>query len=138
VSATTLDSRELDLAAAKELLARLERYAATHRPAPRLVPAAGPALAAPALAPASVDVAAPRRWVRPTSVDLFPYDLVGVIAGCAATITAYISLGRPVALAVTAGLAVAGESARRLRWLPSLGVNLLVGTLAGVILVFTA
>jgi len=54
------------------------------------------------------------------------------------TIMAYISFGRPVAIALTAALAAFGEAARRLRWFPSVGVNVIIGTLAGVLFVITA
>ena len=53
-------------------------------------------------------------------------------------IMAYISFGRPVAVAATVVIAAAGEWMRRFRWFPSVGVKLLIGTLAGLLLVFTA
>jgi hypothetical protein len=169
VSAPMLDSPEFDLAAAKDILARLERYAASVRTTrdPRSVPANAPPkhpMAAPTaprddLLPVSVpwayprrpDVAtpafpqtdwqtspAPRKRIDPATADLFPYDLAGSIVACALTIMAYISFGRPVAIGVTVALAVAGEGMRRFRWFPSLGVKLLLGTVVGLALVFTA
>jgi hypothetical protein len=79
-----------------------------------------------------------RRRIDPATVDLFPYDLAASIVACALTIMAYISFGRPVAVGVTVVLAVVGECMRRFRWFPSIGVKILIGTLAGIVLVFTA
>jgi hypothetical protein len=46
-----------------------------------------------------------------------------------------IAFAVPVALLFAATLAVSGEWARRNRWFPSAALNLLIGTLVGVILV---
>jgi hypothetical protein len=162
-----LDSGDFDLAAAKDILARLERYAASVRatrpggPVPPAAPAAAPpkhpmaATAAPPddLLPASVPWAFPRqpetapapwpperqrRRIDPATVDLFPYDLAASIVACALTIMANISFGRPFALGVAIALAVGGECMRRFRWFPSLGVKLMIGTVVGLALVLTA
>jgi hypothetical protein len=170
VPAPTLRSQEIDLAAAKDILARLERYAASVRTAPRdpLSPPAAPAPKHPMAVPTApprddiLPVAVPWAYARrpdvrttevpqadshtvetprridPATVDLFPYDLAASIVACALTIMAYISFGRPVAVGVTVVLAVAGECMRRFRWFPSIGVKILIGTLAGLVLVFTA
>jgi hypothetical protein len=171
VSAPMLRSQEIDLAAAKDILARLERYAASVRTAPRdPLPTPGAPvpkhpMAAPTAAPrddilpvavpwayarrpdvrttevpqTESQVAAPRRRrINPATADLFPYDLGASIVACALTIMAYISFGRPVAVGVTVVLAIAGECMRRFRWFPSIGVKILIGTLAGLVLVFTA
>lgn len=165
VSAPILDA-EIDLASAKEILARLERYAASVRSVPREPPAA-PAPKHPMAARATppddlLPVASPwpykqsdvrktglpktetqvsrdqKKRIDPAAVDLFPYDLAASIMTCALTITAYISYGRPVAVGVTIAIAAAGESMRRFRWFPSIGVKFLIGTLCGLVLVFTA
>jgi hypothetical protein len=170
VSAPILDSREIDLAAAKDILARLERYAASVRAAPRdsvSAPATAPpkhpmaTTTAPrvdslpakvpwkqygqptvqplAFPPADTHIPRRRRTrINPATADLFPYDLAASIVACAATIIAYISFGRPVAVGATIALAVAGEWMRRARWFPSIGGKLLIGTVVGLLLVFTA
>jgi hypothetical protein len=144
VSSTSLDSRAAVSGSAQEILARLERYAATHgaltveRPtASRRLPPV-PALVARGATPAVTAGPTHAPRVNPATVDLFPYDLAASIVGCVITIMAYVSFGRPVAIALTAGLAACGEIARRLRWFPSVGVNLVIGTLAGVLFVITA
>ena len=166
-----LRSQEIDLAAAKDILARLERYAASVRTAPRDplsapdAPAPKHPMAAPTAPPTDdiLPVASPwayprrpdvrtaelpdiepqtaetrRKRINPATADLFPYDLAASIVACALTIIAYISFGRPVAVGVTAVLAVAGECMRRFRWFPSIGVKILIGAVAGLVLVFTA
>jgi hypothetical protein len=169
VSAPMLDA-EFDLAAAKDILARLERYAASVRSLPRdSAPApvgappkhplatttAAPVDSLPAKVPwkqygqpaiqplefPPIDTHIPRRRrarIDPATADLFPYDLTASIVACAVTIVAYVSFGRPVAVAATIALAVAGEWMRRVRWFPSIGGKLLIGTAVGLLLVFTA
>jgi hypothetical protein len=166
-----------DLASAREILARLEEYAASRRAANLLTsssappaatttatPTPTPATSAPIAEPApasSTPVAAPtpavaatiaypdwsldvlpsrvrRARFDPATVDLFPYDLAASIVGCAATILAYVSLGLPIAVVITAALVAGGEGARRRRWFPSLGLNLVIGTIVGLLFVFTA
>ena len=164
MSAPILDSREFDLAAAKDILARLERYAASVRTAapasappkhPMATTSAPRADPLPAKVPwkqygqpyvqplefPPADTHIPRRRrprINPATADLFPYDLAASIAACAVTIIAYISFGRPVAVGATIGLAAAAEWMRRARWFPSIGGKLLIGTIAGLLLVFTA
>ena len=129
-----LDSRDPAAISPEEVLARLERYVAEHRaPSPPSAPFVPGEAATETFLP---DARRPHR--RLATIDLFPYDLLASIAGCAATIMAYVSFGRPVAFAVTGALAATGELVRRRRWFPSLGVNLVVGTLAGLLFVFTA
>ena len=128
-----LDSGQPDLASAKEILARLERYAATHRPAARPTPTTFPTTSLDVL-PAKVQ----KKKFSPATADLFPFDLLASIVGCAVTILAYMYVGRPAALVITALLAVGCELARRRRWFPSLCINLMIGLVAGVIFAFTA
>jgi len=137
VSAPMLDSRDPAAISPEEVLARLERYVAEHRPpSPSSAPSSPFVPGEAATETFLPDARRPHR--RLATIDLFPYDLVASIAGCAATIMAYVSFGRPVAFAVTGALAATGELVRRRRWFPSLGVNLVVGTLAGLLFVFTA
>jgi hypothetical protein len=142
VPATTLD-RPIAIGSAQDILARLERYAAAQRAAWSVAPAF------PRVPPPVVRAQpAPRAGVHPlrigpalldaASVDLFPYDLAATVAGCAATILASIAFARPLALLCAAGLALSGEWARRYRWFPSVGTNLILGTAVGVVLVLTA
>jgi hypothetical protein len=164
VSSTSVDSREPEVISAQELLIRLERYAAAHRAAVAEAPVAdapvataptveapvvespaSSAIATPAIVPPDATVPAsdehlptPRRRLNPATADLFPYDLTASIVGCAATIMAYISFGRPIALALTAVLLVLGVAMRGRRWFPSVGVNLIIGTVVGLIFVLTA
>lgn len=169
MSAPTVDSNEIDLERAKDILARLERYAAAVRNAPADLRTPPPAPAVPKhpmatpaaaddLLPVSVPWPYPRRpearryeptyaalppeaerkRIDPATVDLFPYDLAASIVACALIIMAYISFGRPVAVGATVVLAAAAEWMRRTRWFPSVGVKLLIGTVVGLILVFTA
>jgi hypothetical protein len=145
VSSPTLDSRQPELSAS-DILARLERYAAAHRSSssPRVAVAPTVRLldnAAATLEPPTDDFQPHARRLRrldPATADLFPYDLAATIVGCVATILAYRYLAGPFALAITFGLLAGGESARRRRWFPSAGVNLLIGVVAGAVLVFTA
>jgi len=127
-----LDSSEPEFTDAEEILARLERYVAAHRP-PTPIEETYPATTLDVL-PAK----ARRRRFDPATVDLFPYDLIATIVGCALTIISYAWFGRPVALAITAALAVGGIEARRRHWFPALAVNLVIGLVAGLIFVFTA
>jgi len=126
VSSTSLDSREL-IASPQEILARLERYAAARR-----------AVLAVPVTDAFLPNDTVRRRIDPASVDLFPCDLAASVLACAVTVMVCVSLGRPAALALAAGMIVTGACARRLRWFPSVGVNLVVGAIAGMILVLTA
>jgi len=157
VPSPILDAREPELSA-KDILARLERYAAAYRSSGQDSPArpVAPTISrtsfapmptvritervAPTLAPPTDDFQPHTRRSRvdPATADLFPYDLAATIVGCVATILAYRFVGGPFALALTLGLLAAGESARRWRWFPSAGVNLMIGVVAGAILVFTA
>ena len=132
VSSPIVDSSEPDFTVAQDILARLERYAATHR-APASIEETYPVTTLDVL-PTKV----PRRRFDPSTIDLFPYDLLATIVGCALTILSYASFGRPVALAITGALAVVGIEARRRHWFPALGVNLVIGLVAGLIFVFTA
>jgi hypothetical protein len=154
VSAPILDSRQpdltpADLAPAVEILARLERYAEAHRSAtptaeasPAPEPAPAPITAATlAYRDFTLDVLPSKTHKSrfdPSTLDLFPYDLSAAIIGCALTILAYVSFGLPLAIVITATLVVSGESARRRRWFPSLGLNLVIGTIIGLLFVFTA
>jgi hypothetical protein len=154
VSAPILDSRQpdlppADLTPAVEILARLERYAAAHRSAPaapEAEPEPEPAAAAVTAATLSyrdftLDVLPSKTHKSrfdPSTIDLFPYDLSAAIIGCALTILAYVSFGLPVAVVITAALVTGGEGARRRRWFPSLGLNLIIGTVIGLLFVFTA
>jgi hypothetical protein len=156
-----LDSREPDLEFAKEILARLERYAARVRagsveapaapataPLPEHLPAELPWLhipqsdsrqlddQLPRLAPPAAHRRAPaRRRIDPATVDLFPYDLAASIIACALTVFAFAALGTVAGLVVTVGLVVAGVGARQLRYFPSAGVKALIGTAVGLLLV---
>ena len=145
MSSPVLDSREPDLAVAKDVLARLERYAQAYRTAPReslprppqglpIVPAAVPTIVVDDFQPRDVRR---HRW-DPATADLFPYDLVTTIIGCVATIAAFLALAQPLAIAVTAALLAGGEYSRRRRWFPSAGLNLVIGVVAGIIFVITA
>jgi hypothetical protein len=120
VPATTLERNPVAVGSAQDILERLERYAAARR---------------------AVRVAAPATDAQPShrldaaTVDLFPYDLIAAVIGCAATILASIVLARPAALVFAAGLVACGAWARRLRWFPSVGVNLVIGAVVGTLLV---
>ena len=132
VSPPILESSEPDLGRAQDILARLERYAAARRP---------PATFEETYPVTTLDVLpnkAAKRRLDPATVDLFPYDLLATIFGCAATILAYVGFGRSIALGITAALAFVGVEARRRHWFPALGVNLVIGLVAGLIFVFTA
>jgi hypothetical protein len=148
VSAPILDSRQpdfppTDLAPAVDILARLERYAAAHRSA-TVAPEAEPApITAATLTyrDFTLDVLPSKTHKSrfdPSTIDLFPYDLSAAILGCALTILAYVSFGLPIAIVITAALVTGGEGARRRRWFPSLGLNLVIGTIIGLLFVFTA
>ena len=143
MSSPILDSREPNLASAKDILARLERYAAAHRSAlvaPSGVAASVRLLEAPAVVTTTIiDDFQPhevhRHRIDPATIDLFPYDLTTSVMGCIATIVAFLWLPVAAAFGVTVALMVGGESTRRLRWFPSVGVNLMIGVVAGAILV---
>ena len=152
MSAPILDSRQPDfpppdLAPAVEILARLERYAAAHRSAtaaPETEPEPEPepiTAATLTYRDFTLDVLPSKTHKSrfdPSTIDLFPYDLSAAIIGCALTILAYVSFGLPIAIVITAALVVGGEGARRRRWFPSLGLNLVIGTIIGLLFVFTA
>jgi hypothetical protein len=158
VSAPILDSRQpdftpADLAPAVEILARLERYAAAQRsttvapealpePEREREPEPAPITAATLTYRDFTHDVLPSRTHKsrfdPSTLDLFPYDLSAAIIGCALTILAYVSFGLPIAIVITAALVIGGESARRRRWFPSLGLNLVIGTIIGLLFVFTA
>ena len=149
MSSTSIASREPDIASAQEILTRLERYVEAQRAAlaeqtPDVAPAAPPAPGPPSIiTDASVDASdehlpRPRHRLHPATVDVFPYDLTASVAGCTATILAYVSFGRPIALGVTAVLFAIGAAMRSRRWFPTVGVNLFIGTVVGLIVVFTA
>jgi hypothetical protein len=155
-----LDSRDPDLEFAKEILARLERYAATVRaanaaPAPRPdarptdgLPPDLPWLHIPQPATRSIDDqlptlsqpstqrrSAPRRRIDPATVDLFPYDLGASIITCALTVFAFAAVGVGFGVIVTVALVGGGVAARQLRYFPSVGVKSLIGTVVGLVLV---
>jgi hypothetical protein len=137
VPAPILDSRQPEVASPQEILARLERFAATRRSAPDEQLVASPLR----YSDVTLDVLPsklPKHHLDPSTIDLFPFDLAASIVGCAATILAYVSFGLPIAVALTAALVAGGEGARRRHWFPSLGVNLIVGTVVGLLFVFTA
>ena len=156
MSAPILDSRQPDFPPADrgpavEILARLERYAAAHRsttvapessPEPEPEPAPEPITAATLTYRDFTHDVLPSKTHKsrfdPSTLDLFPYDLSAAIIGCALTILAYVSFGLPIAIVITAVLVIGGESARRRRWFPSLGLNLVIGTIIGLLFVFTA
>jgi hypothetical protein len=145
VTASTLERNPVAVGSAEDILDRLERYAAARR-----VASAGPTVIDSPLTitPSPRRVTVRRADVHPlrigpalldaATVDLFPYDLVATILGCVATILASIAFTRPLALLIAAGLALTGEWARRSRWFPSVGTNLLLGTAIGVVLVLVS
>ncbi len=135
VSSPILDSSQPDPSAARDILARLERYAAEHRPpeSPATVAATYPATTLDVL-PTRVA----RKRINPATADLFPYDLIATIVGCAATIVAFASFGGAIALTIVVALAAIGVETRRRHWFPALGMNLVIGLVAGLIFVFTA
>ncbi len=135
--APILDSTQPDVASPQEILARLEAYAATRRSAARERPVAT-TVRYPDLTLDVLPAKAHRHRLHPATIDLFPFDLTASIVGCAATILAWITFGVPIAVAITAALLAGGEGARRRRWFPSLGVNLIIGTIVGLLFVFTA
>jgi hypothetical protein len=144
---TSADPTSADLAPAVEILARLERYAAAHRsetptaeasPEPEPEPITAATLAYRDFTLDVLPSKTHKNRFDPSTIDLFPYDLSAAIIGCALTILAYVSFGLPVAVVITAALVVGGESARRRRWFPSLGLNLVIGTIIGLLFVFTA
>jgi hypothetical protein len=119
VPASTLERRPAAVGSAQDILERLERYAAARRGA-RVLPAAP---------------VVPAHRFDAATVDLFPYDLIAAIVGCAATILASVVVARPVALVCAAALVALGAWSRRERWFPSAGVNLVIGALVGLVLV---
>jgi hypothetical protein len=120
VPVTTLERSPVAVGSAQDILERLERHAAARR-AVRAAPAAA--------------AAEPARRFDAATVDLFPYDLIAAVIGCAATILTSIVLARPVALACAAGLIVCGAWARQRRCFPAVGVNLVIGAIVGLVLV---
>ncbi len=152
MSPPMVTSKQPDLDHAKEILARLERYAARVRALPSETPDAPRPIASPPKHPmatptvltvAQPDVYLPtvtkpeRRPARidPATVDLFPYDLAAAIVACAITVFAFAVFGGPVGLVAAIGLIGAGVAARQFRYFPSVGVKLLAGTLVGLVLV---
>jgi len=127
VPATTLERTAVAVGSAQDLLERLERYAAVRR---ARVGAVGP--------PTPVAPSPPVRRFDPATVDLFPYDLVATIVGAASTILVSVAFALPVALVFAAGLVGGGEWARRARWFPSVGVNLVLGAVVGAVLVLVS
>jgi len=137
VPAPILDSRQPDVGSPQEILARLERYAASRRSTMSETPVATPLR----YSDVTLDVLPSKlrkHRLDPSTIDLFPFDLAASIVGCAATILAYVTFGLPIAVVLTAALVAGGEGSRRRRWFPSLGVNLIVGTVVGLLFVFTA
>jgi hypothetical protein len=145
VSSPILDSRQPDLATAKDLLARLERCAEAFRstrsdslpwamPGESILPTTVPTIVVDDFQPHDVRR---RRW-DPATADLFPYDLAATIVGCVVTVTAFLALAVPLAIVITSALVVGGEYSRRRRWFPSAGLNLIIGVVAGLIFVLTA
>jgi hypothetical protein len=137
VPAPILDSRQPEVGSPQEILARLERYAASRGSTMRETPVASPLN----YSDVTLDVLPSktrRHGLDPSTVDLFPFDLAASIVGCAATILAYVTFGLPIAAMLTAALVAVGEGTRRRRWFPSLGVNLIIGTVVGLLFVFTA
>jgi hypothetical protein len=120
VPVTTLERSPVAVGSAQDILERLERYAAARRAA-RVV--------------ATAPLTEPTHPFDAATVDLFPYDLIAAVVGCAATILASIVLARPAALLFAAALIVLGAWARRHRWFPSVGVNLVIGAVVGLVLV---
>jgi hypothetical protein len=118
VPVTTLERPAVAVGSAQDILERLERYAAMHRRV-RAVALAHP----------------PARRLDPATVDLFPYDLIAAVVGCAATILASIALAPPAAAGFAATLIVSGAWSRQHRWFPSAGVNLVIGAVVGLLLV---
>jgi hypothetical protein len=126
VPTTTLERSPAVVGSAQDLLDRLERYAEVRRTRVR----------AGTLPP--ITAAAPARRFDPATVDLFPYDLFATIAGAALTILVSVAFALPVALVCAAGLVALGEWSRRARWLPSVGVNLVLGAIVGAVLVLVS
>ena len=137
VPAPILDSRQPEVGSPQDILARLERYAASRRSLTRDTAVAPPF----SYSDVTLDVLPSKtrkQRVDPSTVDLFPFDLAASIVGCAATILAYVTFGLPIAVMFTAALVAGGEGTRRRRWFPSLGVNLIIGTVVGLLFVVTA
>jgi len=124
-----LESHTPAIGSAQDILERLERYAAARRVA----------VANAAHAP-SITVGPPggSHGIDPATADLFPYDLLATIVGCVATVLAGIAFALPVALVFAAALGGSGEWARRNRWFPSAALNLVIGTMVGVVLVLVS
>jgi hypothetical protein len=118
VPVTALERTPVAVGSAQDILERLERYAAVHR-------------ARRAVAP----IARPVHRFDAATVDLFPYDLLAAVLGCAAADLPSIVLAQPAALGFAVGLVGSGAWARRSHWVPSVGVNLVIGTLVGLLLV---
>ena len=117
--ATTLERKSVAVGSAQDILERLERYAAARRTV-RVLP------------PAPIGSS---HHFDPATVDLFPYDLLAAVIGCAATILASIVLAQPAALLFAAALNGLGVWARQRHWFPSVGANLVIGALVGLLLV---
>jgi hypothetical protein len=143
VPATTLE-RPVAVGSAQDILARLERYAAARAASTEPTVVDAPLIVTPAPRPARAGhpdghpLRIGSALLDAATVDLFPYDLVAMIGGCVATITASIAFTRPLALVVVAAIGATGEWARRSRWFPSVGTNLMLGTAIGVVLVLVS
>jgi len=135
VPATTLERGPVAVGSAQDILDRLERYAAVRRIAAPRPLARSDLVVEPARLPTRTHPGGVLHGIDAATIDLFPYDLVASIVGCAAIILASIAFARPVALVLAVGLLTAGEWARRHRWFPSVAANLLIGTVVGLALV---
>jgi len=120
VPATTLERSPVAVGSAQDILERLERYAAARRDIQVV---------------ATAPVAQPVHRFDAATVDLFPYDLIAAVIGCAATILVSVVLARPAAIVFAVALIGLGAWARQHRWFPSVGVNLVIGALVGLLLV---
>ena len=124
-----LDSSEPDSAAAQDILARLERYAAgtaARRPSAEAYP-----VTTLDVLPNEVGAAAARpRDRRP--VPLRPPARRSSVVRRRSSPTS--SFGRPIAIGVTGSSRGDRVEARRRHWFPALGVNLVIGLVAGIAL----
>ena len=118
-------------ASAEEILARLELYVSSSR-VPSREPLARESRSD-TLLPSPRSAGPPggahdvQRGVVRSTIELLPYEVVLSTTGCAATIVAYTSLDRPLALAMTLTFAAMGEWLRRTCWCPPAGRSLIFG-----------
>jgi hypothetical protein len=124
VPATTLERTPTAIGSAQDILERLERCAGARR-------ARG---AVGALRMPAAPVERVHRF-DPATVDLFPYDLLAMIAAAAATIVVGIVFVLPLALGFAAALLAFGAWSRHARWFPGVGTNLVIGAVVGAVLV---